>query len=63
MLARRGGVKRISELIYYEETREVLMIFLDKAIRDAVIFTEHVRSKTGTAMNVIYAFKRQGRAL
>ena len=57
MLARSGRVKRISELIY-EETREVLMIFLDKVICDAVIFTKHVRNKTGTAMNVIYAFRR-----
>ena len=34
-LARRGGVKRISGLIY-EETRGVLKIFLENVIRDAV---------------------------
>ncbi|PWA51994.1 Histone H4 [Artemisia annua] len=33
-LARRGGVKRISGLIY-EETRGVLKIFLENVIRDA----------------------------
>ena len=34
-LARRGGVKRISGLIY-EETRGVLKVFLENDIRDAV---------------------------
>ncbi|KAL3087746.1 hypothetical protein niasHT_029510 [Heterodera trifolii] len=33
-LARRGGVKRISGLIY-EETRSVLKVFLENVIRDA----------------------------
>ncbi|MCO5547609.1 hypothetical protein L7F22_001060 [Adiantum nelumboides] len=44
-LARRGGVKRISGLIY-EETRGVLKIFLENVIRDAVTYTEHARRKT-----------------
>nr|ACG30602.1 histone H4 [Zea mays] len=48
-LARRGGVKRISGLIY-EETRGVLKIFLENVIRDAVTYTEHARRKTVTAM-------------
>ncbi|PON75655.1 Histone H [Trema orientale] len=61
-LARRGGVKRISGLIY-EETRGVLKIFLENVIRDAVTYTEHARRKTVTAMDVVYALKRQGRAL
>ena len=34
-LARRGGVKRISGLIY-EETRGVLKVFLENVIRDSV---------------------------
>ncbi|CAM8879105.1 unnamed protein product [Rhodiola kirilowii] len=57
--ARRGGVKRISGLIY-EETRGVLKIFLENVIRDAVTYTEHARRKTVTAMDVVYALKRQG---
>jgi histone H4 len=36
-LARRGGVKRISGLIY-EETRGVLKVFLENVIRDAVTY-------------------------
>ncbi|ROL46346.1 Histone H2A [Anabarilius grahami] len=53
-LARRGGVKRI-----YEETRGVL----ENVIRDTVTYTEHVKGKTVTAMDVVYALKRHGRTL
>ncbi|RXG64662.1 Histone H4 [Armadillidium vulgare] len=51
-LARRGGVKRISGLIY-EETRGVLKVFLENVIRDAVTNTEHAKRKTVTAMDVV----------
>ncbi|KAB5576632.1 hypothetical protein PHYPO_G00199890 [Pangasianodon hypophthalmus] len=51
-LARRGGVKRISGLIYEEETRGVLKVFLENVIRDAVTYTEHAKRKTVTAMDV-----------
>jgi histone H3/H4 len=61
-LARRGGVKRISGLIY-EETRGVLKVFLENVIRDSVTYTEHARRKAVTAMDVVYALRRQGRTL
>ena len=61
-LARRGGVKRISGLIY-EETRSVLKLFLQSVVKDAVTYTEYARRKTVTAMDVVYALKRQGRTL
>jgi histone H4 len=102
-IARRGGVKRISGLIY-EETRSVLKVFLENVVKDAVTYTEHARRyethlicpelfrwraswffsfnylvslhsqhayltwktgfrKTVTAMDVVYALKRQGRTL
>ena len=77
-LARRGGVKRISGLIY-EETRGVLKIFLEnvrspfclvtfsdhplQVIRDSVTYTEHAKRKTVTALDVVYALKRSGRKL
>ena len=61
-LARRGGVTRISADIY-EETRTVLKTFLENVVRDAVTYTEHARRKTVTAMDVVYALKRQGRTL
>ena len=41
-LARRGGVKRISGLIY-EETRGVLKVFLENVIRDAVTYVPSAR--------------------
>ena len=61
-LARRGGVKRISSLIY-DETRVVLRAFLENVIRDSVTYTEHAKRKTVTALDVVYALKRQGRTL
>uniref|UniRef100_A0ACB8EWY6 Uncharacterized protein n=1 Tax=Sphaerodactylus townsendi TaxID=933632 RepID=A0ACB8EWY6_9SAUR len=54
-LARRGGVKRISGLIY-EETRGVLKVFLENVIRDAVTYTEHAKRKTVTAMDFVSDF-------
>ena len=59
-LARRGGVKRISGLIY-EETRGVLKVFIENVIRDAVTYINHAKRKT--AMDVVYALKRKGRTL
>ncbi|KAF0913240.1 hypothetical protein E2562_020394 [Oryza meyeriana var. granulata] len=56
-LARRGGMKRISRLIY-KETCGVLKIFLKNVIHDAVTYIEHARHKTVTAMDVVYALKR-----
>ena len=61
-LARRGGVKRISSLIY-DECRVVLRSFLENVIRDSVTYTEHAKRKTVTALDVVYALKRQGRTL
>jgi histone H4 len=61
-LARRGGVKRISGLIY-EETRGVLKVFLENVIRDSVTYTEHAKRKTVTSLDVVYALKRAGKTL
>ena len=61
-LARRGGVKCISGLIY-DETRGALKVFLETVIRDAMTYTEHAGRKTVTEMDVVYALKRQGRTV
>ncbi|GAM26396.1 hypothetical protein SAMD00019534_095710, partial [Acytostelium subglobosum LB1] len=61
-LARRGGVKRISFPIY-EEIRNVLRNFLENVVRDSVAYTEHANRRTVTAMDVVYALKKQGRTL
>ncbi|KOB88881.1 histone H4-1, partial [Plasmodium falciparum Dd2] len=59
---RRGGVKRISGLIY-EEIRGVLKVFLENVIKDSIMYTEHAKRKTVTAMDIVYSLKRQGRTL
>jgi histone H4 len=61
-LARRAGVKRIGGGIY-EETRNTLRQFLESVIRDSIHYTDHAKRKTVTAMDVVYALKRQGRTL
>ncbi len=50
-LARRGGVKRISAMIY-EETRGVLKTFLEGVIRDAVTYTEHAKRESRLLSNL-----------
>ncbi len=61
-LCRRGGVKRLSGLIY-DETRAVLKAFLENVLRDALCYTSHAKRETITALDVVYALKRQGRTL
>mmetsp|Transcript_97533 Transcript_97533/g.210335 ORF Transcript_97533/g.210335 Transcript_97533/m.210335 type:complete len:93 (-) Transcript_97533:118-396(-) len=51
-LARRGGVKRISALIY-DETRNVVKQFLESVVRDSVTYTEHAKRKTVSALDVV----------
>ena len=67
----KGGAKRHRKVmrdnilggLIYDETRSVLKTFLDGVVRDAVTYTEHAKRKTVTAMDVVYALKRQGRTL
>jgi len=61
-LARRGGVKRISGLIY-EETRGVLKTFLENIISDAIVYTVHAKRKTVTSQDIVYALKRRGKTI
>ena len=61
-LARRGGVKRISGLVY-KEVREVLTEFLRTTIYDAILMTDCARRKTVTAMDVALALKHRGKTI
>ena len=61
-LARRGGVKRISGLIY-EEARTHFKVILENIIRDAIVYMEHGKRKTVTAMDIVLALKRQDRTI
>jgi histone H4 len=61
-LARRGGVKRVSGLIY-EDARKVMKQFLEKTVKDAVTYTEHAKRKTVTALDVVNALKRNKKTI
>ena len=58
-LARRGGVKRISGLIY-EEVRGVIRRFLGDTLRDAVTYTDHANRKVRLVLiTCIYIFHKR----
>lgn len=56
-LNRRGGVKRISGLIY-EEARNILEKKMRQIITDATTYAEHAKRATVMATDVVYACKR-----
>lgn len=61
-LARRGGVKRISGLVY-DETRNLLKNFLQDVLRDTATYAEHAKRTTIKPLDIVYALRRQGRTL
>lgn len=61
-LARRGGVKRISGLIY-DTTRHAINEFIEDLAKRTTIYTDYARRKTVTAMDVVYALKQKGNTL
>ncbi|KAH7031085.1 histone-fold-containing protein, partial [Microdochium trichocladiopsis] len=61
-LARRGGVKRISGMIY-DETRVALKDYLRTVLQDCIVCIEHRSAKTVTIGDVLFALKRQGRPI
>ena len=61
-LARRGGVKRISGIMY-EEVRGILKSFVEGVVRDSTTYTEHAKRTTVTALDVVLALKKRGRML
>ena len=61
-LARRGGVKQISLLIY-DEIRGTLKVFLEEVIRDVIAYTDYAKRKTVTVTDVLFALKRHRRTL
>ncbi|KAJ7465405.1 histone H4 [Mycena galericulata] len=61
-LARRGGVKRISGLMY-EETRGRLSSYMEVLLRDTVLHTTHGYRTTVSREDVLHALSRSGRTL
>ena len=43
------------------DSDELLKIFLENVIRDALAYSKQAKRKNVTAMDVVYALKRQGR--
>ena len=58
-IARRGGVKRMSGLVY-DATRVTIKNWLTDVIGGAVLYSDHAHRKTVTTMDVIYALKCNG---
>lgn len=61
-LARRAGVKRMSEGIY-TEVPLALRAWLKAIVKDAVVYADHARRFTLTVNDVILALKRNGSTL
>lgn len=61
-LARRGGVKRIS-MGSYAGVREYIDTFLETVVKDSATYAEHAKRMTITAMDVVYALKKNGRVI
>ena len=55
-------MKRIYALVY-DEVRSHMKTFLENVVRDTITYTEHAKRKTVTAMDVVYALKRQGKTI
>lgn len=61
-LARRGGVKRISGLVY-DDIRGALKDRLTSILKDAIAVVESSGRSTITVTDVIFVLNRQGRSL
>jgi histone H4 len=61
-IAHKAGVKTVSSLIY-EETRDIMKMFLRAIIKDAATYTEHARRKTVSRDDVLHASERRGRKI
>ena len=61
-LARRGGIKRISGLLY-DEVRAVLNAFVDNVVLGATAYAEHAHRKTVSSADVVNSLRRSGKQL
>lgn len=61
-LARKGGVQRISDNSY-GGIREFADTMLLRVTKDSIIYAESAKRRTVTAMDVIYALKKNGKTL
>lgn len=59
-LARRAGIKRISQLVY-EQARIMFFNFLRRIVKDAIVYSNCYRRKAITCSDIVMALRRQGR--
>lgn len=58
-LARKGGVKRVSEQTF-DQGRLMVQEFIDQVVKDAVLMSEAAKRKTVTSSDIGYSLKRNG---
>jgi len=61
-LARRGGVVRISSLVY-REAKHTMYYFLKNTIRESIIYMEYSKRKTISVYDIKNAIRKNGRCL
>ncbi|KAF2019928.1 histone-fold-containing protein [Aaosphaeria arxii CBS 175.79] len=61
-LARRGGVKRISKIVY-DDIRHELKSYLQRLLKDVVAMVEHGGRKTVSVQDVVFCLNRIGRTI
>ncbi|KAK1729404.1 uncharacterized protein BDZ83DRAFT_31410 [Colletotrichum acutatum] len=61
-LARRGGVKRISAMVY-DDVRSAMKTWLESVLTDCVTYVEHRKMKTVQVTDVLHALARKGKPI
>ncbi|KAK7449102.1 histone H4 [Colletotrichum acutatum] len=61
-LARRGGVKRISAMVY-DDVRSAMKTWLESVLTDCVTYVEHRKTKTVRVTDVLHALARKGKPI
>lgn len=61
-IARRAGVKRIAKEIF-PEARIVVKMFLERAVKNAITYTDYKKRKTVSVSDVLNGLRRQGQNL
>ncbi|KFM70013.1 Histone H4, partial [Stegodyphus mimosarum] len=61
-LARRGGVKRISEGIY-DLVRSILKSYLSSLIHDSILYADHCKRNIINASDVVFAMQKRSKTL
>lgn len=61
-MAKKGGVRRISSNSY-QGVRDFADDFLQRVVVDSIVYSEAAKRVTVSAMDVVYALKKNGKVL